>query len=150
MKKGNPFQSVAFSTVDEFLDYLPHDSLQIVETLRALVLECIPDCKEKLAYNVPFYYRYSRICFIWPGAVGWGGTTSGVQFGFCKGNLLSDKSYLHGGNRKEVFIKTFQHRTEIDTPILRQLLYEAAVIDEEVWRQAKRLKSLSGGAKKLK
>ena len=61
MKKGNPFQAVAFNTVEECLAYLPHEQLQLVEQLRALVLECIPHCKEKLAYNVPFYYGHSRI-----------------------------------------------------------------------------------------
>ena len=141
MKKGGPFQTVAFRSVAEFLHYLPHEELQIVEQLRRLVFECIPEGKEKLAYNVPFYYRYSRICFIWPGAVGWGGVKSGVQLGFCKGNLLSDNSYLHGGSRKEVYIKTFHHKSEIDTRTLRQLLYEAAVIDEEAAKEKKWFKT---------
>src|SRR5829696_3835563 len=104
----NRFQDVDFRNVNDFLDYLPDKELGIVERLRELVFECIPDAKEKLAYNVPFYYRHSRICFIWPGIVQWGKTKkAGVQFALCRGNLLADPSYLDTGNRKEMYYKTF-------------------------------------------
>ena len=129
---ANAFQPFDFRNVTDFLDYLPDQELAIVECLRDLVLECIPDCTEKLAYNVPFYYRYSRICFIWPGAVPWGTIKSGVEIGFCKGHLLPDSSYLQAGNRKEVYIKTFQTIKEVNVPVIRQLLYEAVLIDEEI------------------
>ena len=128
----NKFQRVSFLNVNEFLEYLPEDELKIVEVLRSLVFECIPDVKEKLAYNVPFYYRHSRICFIWPGSVPWGKTTrKGVEFGFCKGHLLSDPSYLVAGDKKEVYTRTFYSTGEIDSQILRQLLYEAVIVDKE-------------------
>lgn len=128
----NQFQDVRFRNINDFLDYLPDDELKIVEALRNLVFECIPDAKEKLAYNVPYYYRHSRICFIWPGSVPWGkNTKKGVEFGFCKGHLLSDPSYLDTGNRKEVYIKTLYSVKEIDWDIMRQLVYEAVIIDEE-------------------
>lgn len=134
----NKFQNVSFNNVHQFLAYLPDGELKMVEQLRELVFECIPAVKEKLAYNVPFYYRYLRICFIWPGSVQWGSKPKeGVEFGFCKGNLLSDPSYLNIGNRKEVYIKTFYSLKEIDWDILRQLLFEAVVIDEEENRKAK-------------
>lgn len=129
----NKFQHVDFSSVTEFLHYLPADHLSIVEALRSLVFECIPDVKEKLSYNVPFYHRHKRICFIWPSSIQWGGTQrTGVDLGFCKGNLLSDPSYLDIGNRKEMYVKTFHSAKEIDHQALRQLLYEAVVIDEEL------------------
>lgn len=129
----NRFQDVDLRTVGEFLDYLPPNELKIVERLRELVIGCIPDAKEKLSYNVPFYYRHARIVFIWPGSVAWGKTQKqGVELGFCRGHLLSDPSYLNTGNRKEVYIKTFYSTKEIEADTVRQLLYEAVVIDEEV------------------
>jgi hypothetical protein len=134
MKKASRFQPIAFSHVHDFLAYLPPDELDMVELLRTIILESIPDCKEKLAFNVRFYYRYSRLCFIWPGGVPWGKTKEGVEIGFCKGHLLSDSSYLNVGGRKEVFIKTFQNKKEINVNKLRALLYEAAFIDEELYR----------------
>lgn len=132
MKKANRFQPVAFTNMRDFFAYLPPVELEMVERLRNIIVESIPGCKEKLAYNVPFYYRYSRICFIWPGSVPWGKPKPGVEVGFCKGHLLSDRSYLHAGNRKEVYIKTFQHVKEIDLNQLRAVLYEAVLIDEEL------------------
>jgi hypothetical protein len=135
----NRFQDVDFRTVGEFLDYLPPHELKIVERLRALVFECIPDVKEKLTYNVPFYYRHSRLLFIWPGSVQWGNTRrDSVNLGFCKGHLLSNPSYLEKGTRKEVYVKSFYHTREIDTEAVRQLLYEAVVADEEEYLAKKR------------
>ena len=126
------YMKISFQDVTGFLHYLPEDELMIVELLRELIFESIPDVKEKLAYNVPFYYRYSRICFIWPGSVPWGNTKKqGVDFGFCKGHLLSDPLYLEKGERKEVYIKTFYTPEEINRNVTRQLLYEAAIMDEE-------------------
>ena len=137
----NKFQPFSFKTVDEFLASLQEDELRITEALRTLVIECIPDVKEKLGYNVPFYSRYSRICFIWPGSVPWGkNVKQGVEFGLCKGNLLADPSYLTIGNRKEVYIKTFHSLKEINQDIIRQLLYEASVIDEEQASLKKKIK----------
>jgi hypothetical protein len=136
------FQDVDFGTVGEFLDYLPPQELKIVERLRALLFECIPDVREKLTYNVPFYYRYARILFIWPGSVPWGSTLhNSVNLGFCKGHLLSDPSYLEKGTRKEVYIKSFYKAREIDAEAIRQLLYEAVVVDEEVYLNKKKRKS---------
>jgi hypothetical protein len=135
------FQDVDFRTVGEFLDYLPPHELKIVERLRELVFECIPDVKEKLTYNVPFYYRHSRILFIWPGSVQWGNSKrDDVHLGFCKGHLLADPSYLEKGDRKEVYLKPFYNTKEINAEAIRQLLYETVVVDEEEWLAKKKKK----------
>jgi hypothetical protein len=142
MKK--PAQPMAFKSIPEFLHYLPEDQLQMVEALRNLVLECIPDGTEKLAYNVPFYYRYSRICFIWPAAVPWGAVKNGVQIGFCKGSLLSDTAYLTADGRRSVFVKQFDSLKEIDAGRMRALLYEAVLIDETTRPKHKTFSYLHG------
>jgi len=124
-------QALDFRSVEDLLAFLPQDEARIARQLRELVLQCIPDAKEKLSYNVPFYSRFTRICYIWPGSVPWGSKTKkGVDIGFCRGNLLSDTGYLDKGNRKQVFTKTFNSSKEIDAEALRQLLYEAVVMDE--------------------
>ncbi|HEX6332684.1 MAG TPA: DUF1801 domain-containing protein [Flavisolibacter sp.] len=129
----NRFQDVDFRNVNDFLDYLPAQDLKIVGHLRELIFSCIPDAKEKLAYNVPFYYRHSRLCFIWPGCIAWGKTDrKGVDFGFCRGNLLPDASQLEKGNRKEVYIMTLHHYRDIRPDVIRQLLYDAVIVDEEL------------------
>jgi len=134
----NRFQSVDFKNISDFLAYLPEPELEIVDVLRAHIFECIPDCTERLAYNVPFYYRHARLCFIWPGSVPWGTVKNGVQLGFCNGNLLPDTGYLEAGNRKQVYTKTFTTTKEINALRLQQLLYDAVLIDEEKKHKRKR------------
>jgi hypothetical protein len=126
-------QDVDFRHVDDLIHFLPDDEKKIAVQLREIILECIPDAKEKLSYNVPFYSRFTRICFIWPGSVGWAGKTKkGVDLGFCRGNLLSDPSYLDIGKRKQVYTKTFFSTKNIDVEKVKELLFEAVVVDEEV------------------
>lgn len=128
----NKFQPIDFQDLDDLLAFLPEDELKIVEALRNLVYGCIPQVKEKLSYNVPFFRVRKTICFIWPGSVPWGGTFEGVQFGFTYGHLLTDeKNYLEAGKRKYVRTRTFKSLKEIDFDQLRTLLFEAAEIDSQ-------------------
>ena len=125
-------QPTKFKTVGEFMDFLPQNELNIVEHLRDLIFGELPDCKEKLAYNVPFYYQHSRICFIWPASVPWGGVDIGVALGFCKGYLLSDEvEYLEKKDQKEVRTKTFSSEKQIERDLLRSYLFEAREIDSQ-------------------
>ncbi len=127
---GNP-QKIHFDTIEEFLDYLPVDELEIVLFLRKIILECMPDCKEKLAYNVPFYYRHSRICFIWPASVPWGKVAQGVAIGFCKGDSLMDESFA-------TTKFTFNSIDEIDVDLLKQQIQEAILLDEKIVKAKRR------------
>ena len=133
MNKQQPF---SFASVDEFLEALPPDERALVEQLREIVFTCLPNAKEKLSYNVPYYFLHSRVCFIWPASVPLGGIEQGVQIGFCKGYLLSDVRYLEKGKRKQVFAKTFYSTKEINREELSRLLFEAAWIDEEEKRES--------------
>ena len=141
-------QPVDFRNINDFLDYLPEEHLMIVGSLREIILSCIPDAREHLSFNVPYYSRFTRICFIWPSSVPWGNVKlRGVDLGFCRGNLLSDPSYLDMGNRKQVYIKNFTDVRQIDHETIRQLLFEAVVIDEEcaMAKKSARKRGHSGG-----
>jgi len=131
---GNP-QKIKFRNVADFLDSLPNDELKIVEVLRELIFECIPDCKEKLAYNVPFYYRHTRVVFIWAASIPWGSLDKGVALGFCKGTQLFD---LDTTDRKQIGRKIFQTVKEINQTEIRQLLYEAVLLDDKDFKRKKK------------
>jgi hypothetical protein len=127
-------QSVKFVDVEDFLAYLPEDELNVCLLLRKIIRDCMPDAREKLAYNVPFYRRYSNICFIWPASVTWGKnkTWEGVRLGFSRGNLLADPTgLLRKDSRKQVYWHDFQTIQEIHPEEIRALVYEAILIDEE-------------------
>ena len=129
---ANKFQpGIKFNGIQDFLNYLDEDELLIVDCLRNIIFEEIPDVTEKLSYNVPFYSRKQRICHIWPASIPWGNTPlDGVQLGFSKGYLI-DHPAIEMGTRKEVGVLTFHKLKEIDEDLIRSLLLEALMIDNE-------------------
>jgi hypothetical protein len=131
--KKRQMQNVSFNSIEEFLEFIPASESKIVNALRNIVLDCIPDCQEKLSYNVPYYKRNYNICYIWPPSITWDGFShQGVHLGFNYGNLLQDEvGYLERGKRKQVFWKSFNDVKEIDARILQTYLHEAALIDTE-------------------
>lgn len=126
-------KKVKFQSYLEFYDFISPEHQLMVTFLKDIIKETIPDIKEKLSWNVPFFYKKKSICFIWPGSAPWGDKTNkDVQLGFTKGYLLRSNSYLEIGNRKQVRIKTFNSLTEIeeDLEIIIELLREAVALDK--------------------
>jgi hypothetical protein len=142
VQKKKQMQNVSFKSIEEFFEFIPPQELKIVEALRQIVFECIPDCKEKLSYNVPFYKRHYNICFIWPPSIMWGSTLQrGVRFGFTNGYLLRDETgYLDKGKRKQVYWKDFISIKEIDFKLLETFLFESVIIDSEKAKEKKKPK----------
>jgi hypothetical protein len=133
-------QNVNFGTIDEFLEFLPDDELKIVELLRKIIFNCLPDIAEKLSYNVPFYKRHRNLFFIWPASVLWGNkkTYTGVRLGFTNGYLMDDENgYLDKGYRKQVYFKDFASITAIDVDLLKSYIYDAATVDEAFKKKRK-------------
>lgn len=128
-----PMQNVHFDSIDEFLAYLSPGEREIVQRLRAVVKETMPESEERLSYNVPYYRRHTDVCFIWPGSVAWAGKTKpGVTLGFCRGNLMDDpRGFLDLGTRKQVAMRVFLDVNDIDDAVVREYLSEAVRVDEE-------------------
>jgi hypothetical protein len=126
-------KGIKFKSLLEFWEFLPEKECIIVDVLRHIVLKNLPPyCKEKLTYNVPFYYGKRRICLIWPASVPWGGIKDGVLFGYCYGNRLKDPdNYLTHGTNKQVFYKIFHSTDEIKYNAIISLLQEAVKVDNQ-------------------
>ena len=127
-------QNVSFDSIEEFLEYLPEDERNVTNSLRQLVYDCIPEVKEKLSYQVPFFSRHKTLCFIWPGSVLWGKKRAyeGVRLGFTHGKLLSDEERdLRLDQRKHVAYMEFKSVNEIPFDKMRQWLFESVVLDDE-------------------
>lgn len=126
-------KGIKFKSMLEFWEYIPENERIIVDVLRQIVLKHLPsNCKEKLSYNVPYYYGKRRICLIWPGSIPWGGIREGVLFGFCYGNRLNDaNNYLTHGTNKQVFYKIYHAPDEINYEAIVALLNEAVEVDNQ-------------------
>jgi Domain of unknown function (DU1801) len=123
--------SLKIKSVLELFEILPENERIIVDVLRQIVLENLPTtCKEKIAYNVPFFYGKRGISIIWPATIPRGGIQEGVLLGFWQGNKLEDTDqYLYKGSNKKVFYRIFRSPDEIDEAKIAKLLKEAVRVD---------------------
>ena len=103
----------------------------IVDVLRQIIIENLPPyCKEKISYNVPYFFGNKGICIVWPASIPRGGIKEGVLLGFWYGNKLKDSDhYLTHGSNKQIFYKIFYSPDEINEQAIKKLLKEAVKID---------------------
>lgn len=136
--KGHPSNMLAgglrFATLQELLDFLPEDERDLTLELRELILSEVPDLKERISFNVPFYKLHRDLCFLWPASVLWGArkTYNGVRFGLCYGTLVPGaEPYLQRGARKQVCWRDFSSVTSGDRRQLGLVLRSACTLDHE-------------------
>ena len=128
MKSERP---IRISSIIQLYEILPEHERLIVDVLRQIILENLPStAKEKISYNVPFFYGKKGICIVWPSAIPRGGIKKGVLLGFWYGNKLKDVDhYLIHGTNKQVFYKIYQSVEEINENAIVKLLKEAVFVD---------------------
>jgi len=128
MKSERP---IRISSIIQLYEILPEHERLIVDVLRQIIRENLPTtAKEKISYNVPFFYGKKGICIIWPTAIPRGGIKQGVLLGFWHGNKLKDVDhYLTHGTNKQVFYKIYQSVEEINEKAIVKLLKEAVSVD---------------------
>ncbi len=115
----------------QLYEVLPGHERIIVDVLRQIIKEQLPaTCKEKISYNVPFFYGNKGICIVWPSTIPRGGIKKGVLLGFWYGNKLNDRdNYLTHGTNKQIFYKIFNSVDEINVKAIVKLLKEAVKLD---------------------
>lgn len=111
---------------------LPEEEKIITDVLRQIILDALPAyCKEKISFNVPFFYGNKGICILWPSTVPRGGIKQGVLLGFWYGNKLQDKQqYLTHGTNRQIFYKIYHKAEEINERPIISLLHEAIALDK--------------------
>src|SRR6266513_2099962 len=124
MKPGSSMKIKSFLHLYEVL---PENERIITDVLRQIITGHLPvTCKEKISYNVSFFYGKKGICIIWPASIPRGGIKEGVLLGFWYGNKLNDvDNYLTHGSNKQIFYKIFRKAEEIDEAAIVKLLKEA-------------------------
>ena len=120
----------------QLFDLLPENERIITDVLRQIILDNLPSyCKEKISFNVPYFYGHKGICIVWPATIPRGGIKKGVLLGYWYGNRLIDADqYLTHGTNKQIFYKIFQTPEEIDEAPIVKLLHEAIEIDRQ-WKK---------------
>src|ERR1700741_2208458 len=123
--------SIKIRSILHLYESIPDEQRIIVDVLRQIISENLPStCKEKISYNVPFFYGRKGICIIWPSAIPRGGIKEGVLLGFWYGNRLEDvDQYLQHGTNKQIFYKIFKSPEEINERKIKKLLKEAVRLD---------------------
>lgn len=126
-----PQPSIKINSLVQLFELLPEEERIIVDVLRQIIRNNLPvTFKEKISYNVPFFYGRRGICIIWPSTIPRGGITEGVLMGFWYGNKLNDEdSYLTRGTNKQIFYKIFKSPNEINERAIVKLLNEAVRVD---------------------
>ncbi len=116
----------------QLYEILPEEERLIVDVLRQIIIDQLPSyCKEKISYNVPFFYGNKGICIVWPSTVPRGGIKKGVLLGFWYGNRLKDvDNYLIHGTNKQIFYKIYYSVDEINVRAIIRLLKEAIALDQ--------------------
>lgn len=116
----------------QLYELLPEHERLIVDVLRQIVRENLPATyKEKISFNVPYFYGKKGICIIWPATIPRGGIKRGVLFGLWYGCKLKDTdNYLTHGTNKQIFYKIYRTVEEINERAIIKLLKEAVRLDE--------------------
>lgn len=123
--------SIKIKSLVHLYEVLPGHERIIVDVLRQIIIENLPvTFKEKISFNVPFFYGKKGICIIWPSAIPRGGIKKGVLLGFWYGNKINDAdNYLTHGTNKQIFYKIFYSAEDIDEQAIVKLLKEAVRLD---------------------
>ncbi|MGB4816036.1 MAG: DUF1801 domain-containing protein [Ferruginibacter sp.] len=126
------FAEMKIKNIVELFTLLPEEERIITDVLRQIILETLPGyCKEKISFNVPFFYGNKGICIVWPATVPRGGIKLGVLLGLWYGNKLADKdNFLTHGSNKQIFYKIYYKADEIDERPIKKLLKEAIKLDQ--------------------
>lgn len=126
--------SIKIKSVSHLYEILPEDERIIVDVLRQIII-AHTTCKEKISYNVPYFYGKRGVCIIYPATIPRGGIKKGVLLGFWHGNRLKDAdNYLTRGTNKKIFYKIYNSVEEINEKAIVKLLKEAVKFDEK-WNE---------------
>ena len=137
MKNDSSFK---IKSILQLYELLPENERIITDVLRQIVTaHLLENCKEKISFNVPYFFGNKGICIIWPATIPRGGIKKGVLLGFWYGNKLKDAdNYLTHGTNKQIFYKIFTDVNQINEKAIVKLFKEATKLDNQWVSKAKR------------
>jgi hypothetical protein len=109
--------------VDEYVSKLPENIQQLVEKLRRIILTSSDKIQEQIKHKIPFYSYKGQLCYINP-------SDEKVVLGFSRGADLPDEFRMLVGTGKSVRHVVFDTSKKIDEDKVRNLIYEALIVNE--------------------
>ena len=109
--------------VDEYISKLPENIQQLVEKLRRIILTSSEQIHEQIKHKIPFYSFKGNLCYINP-------SDEKVVLGFSRGADLPDEFRMLVGTGKSVRHVIFNASQKIDEDKVRNLIYEALIVNE--------------------
>lgn len=94
--------------VKEYIEQFPPEFRAILNRLRGLIFEVVPDAEEAIKWRMPtFSYRRKPICYI-------AGFKNHVTFAFHNGTMIKDPDGLLKGTGKYLRFITFKSTDDLD------------------------------------
>ena len=114
------------NTVEDFINGYEGDQMQIMNFFHDLLTEEF-NLEPRLQYNLPFYYRKSWICYLFPTKKGT------IELAFTRGNELSNsQGILKTKGRKLVSSIGFKSLKDIPESLIKEVIHEAVILDETI------------------
>lgn len=123
MKSAVPALLNSSNAVDKYLSHLPEGIRNLSEYLRNIILTASGQVEEHLKHNIPFYYYKGKLCYINP-------FDDRVILGFSRGADMPDEHSMLKGSQKTVRHAVFYPGSEIDEEKIRNLIFEALIVNE--------------------
>jgi hypothetical protein len=109
--------------VSAFIENFPLNVQKMLNKIRSIILHSSSSIHESIKHKIPFYSHKGFLCYINP-------TNEKVIIGFSHGAEFSNEDKFLIGSGKSVRHAIYRNLKEIKTARLRQLIYEALIINE--------------------
>ncbi|MFL1896434.1 DUF1801 domain-containing protein [Aquimarina sp. 2-A2] len=117
--------TILVNNVDKYIEQQDLEISLIVSTIRDIILSCAIQIRGEIKHRIPFFSYHSNICYI-------NVRNRVVDLGFVNGYLLSNhQGVLDEKDRKSVRTITFKSIGDVNKGLIRELVFEAILIDEE-------------------
>ena len=112
-------------TPDQVYESLVGEERVTAFILREIILETLPEAREKLSWGAPFYFGKRSVCYVWPASVPWGKLDAGVALGFSRARELDHGGYLTVAEQKFFGRRVYLSPEEIEVERVVELLRAA-------------------------
>ncbi len=107
--------------VEQYIFKLNPEQKILIDSLRCLIAQYIPNIEETYKYQCPFYCLDKKMfCYLTAPA-----KTQNIAIGFCNGYLMNDDAKILSNDTKQIRKIIFGNTNKLNISIVRMYLLEA-------------------------